>query len=66
MAGYHVIRIAVDPMGQPISGSVECVEHRCNQESLSVDVGPFDTTGEVFDQLRARVDIRLPFVDDRQ
>lgn len=59
MQGYHVIRIAIDPLGQPISGLVECVEHPYCGHMGPVDVGPFDTTADVLRTVTDRLDVQL-------
>ena len=64
MRGYHVVRIAVDGQGRPISGTTECVEHRLCHRSVVEDVGPFDTVEEVLGRLVRRLDKQLDLWDN--
>lgn len=61
----HVIRIAVDPLGQPISGLVECQGPRCRRERSPIDVGPFDTVGDVLQFLLEGLDVHPRLWDNR-
>lgn len=58
-SGYHTVRVAIDPLGGAISGRIDCKSHpRCDRSQV-VEVGPFDTPGEVFQRCCELLDSQL-------
>lgn len=55
----HVVRIVLDPAGQPVAASATTEMDDSGYRTTPIDVGPFDTPTEVLYECMQRLDIQL-------